>query len=174
MKMTTIERFESKFVPEPNSGCWLWSAMADRDGYGRFHADGKMVGAHRFSFEVYVGPIPGDLHVLHRCDEPSCVNPAHLFLGTNADNVADRDAKGRQAIGDRNASRLYPERRPRGEGHANAKLTSAQAAAIHAAQGETGKSVAARLGVSETLVSRVRRGKAWTHIPQPQPPEAAP
>ena len=127
-------RFEEKFIPEPNTGCWIWMVGANKQGYGLFWADGRPTRAHRFAYAKYVGPIPDGLHVLHRCDVPSCVNPAHLFLGTNADNVADREIKGRgnppygerhgsrtrperTPRGDRNGSRTKPERRPRGERH---------------------------------------------------------
>jgi hypothetical protein len=80
--------------------CWPWTATVRSDGYGMIDVGGKMVGAHRVSWEIANGPIPvgGDYHgtcVLHRCDNPLCVNPSHLFLGTNDDNTKDRDAKGR-------------------------------------------------------------------------------
>ncbi len=155
-------RFESKIYPEPNSGCWLWDGGIGRGGYGRFAVGRKTLRAHRVSYELHVGAVPrGEGHhgtcVLHKCDNPPCVNPAHLFLGTNSDNTADRHAKGRDAKGDRSGRRTrpdrtargssmhatrntasgarhgwhtMPERCPRGERNGSAKLTDAQVATI--------------------------------------------
>ena len=97
MNKSELERFEDKYTPEPNSGCWLWLASDFGGfGYGAFcTADGKTIGAHRASWQLHRGPIPKKTMVLHRCDVPFCVNPAHLWLGTQADNVADRSNKRR-------------------------------------------------------------------------------
>lgn len=92
----TIERFWSKVERSTDNGdCWEWRACRNRKGYGLFWESGVNRGAHRVAWEIASGPIPTGLHVLHRCDNPSCVNPSHLFLGTNLDNVRDRGAKGR-------------------------------------------------------------------------------
>lgn len=91
-----LVRFENKFLPEPMSGCWLWMATIQPEtGYGAISRPGGVVGAHRLSWELYRGAIPDGLHVLHKCDIRSCVNPDHLFLGTNKDNVDDMLRKGR-------------------------------------------------------------------------------
>lgn len=88
----------SRVIPEPMSGCWLWFASYSRHGYGTFSARaeyGRVVTAHRYSWAHFYGPIPEGMCVLHRCDVPPCVNPAHLFLGTQNENIADMMRKGR-------------------------------------------------------------------------------
>lgn len=87
-------------TPEPNSGCWLWLSSVDAGGYGRLYATGRgQMLAHRASYESFVGPIPAGMCVCHKCDVRSCVNPDHLWLGTDADNTADMVRKGRQRRG---------------------------------------------------------------------------
>lgn len=82
------------------SGCWEWSGYTFKAGYGGISIGGTMVYAHRLSYELHYGPITNGLCVLHRCDNPKCVRPDHLFLGTRRENAADRDSKGRQAKGE--------------------------------------------------------------------------
>ena len=93
-------------------GCWEWIGSRQRNGYGRIRIDWKVYNTHRISWQLNVGTIPKGLHVLHRCDNPSCVRPGHLFLGTQADNNKDRDLKGRHRpmFGDENpATKLSAE-----------------------------------------------------------------
>jgi hypothetical protein len=97
--------------------CWLWVGAKKRGGYGHLHYRGHNLGAHRVSWLVHKGPIPAGLHVLHRCDTPPCVNPAHLFVGTDQDNKDDCGRKERRATGDRSGARLHPERLARGDRH---------------------------------------------------------
>ena len=94
---TLKERFDEKWIEDKETGCWEWQAAKNPKGYGQFGKDGSVKQAHRASWEFENGSIPHDMWVLHRCDNPSCVNPAHLFLGTNQDNVDDRVGKGRSA-----------------------------------------------------------------------------
>lgn len=82
-------------------GCWGWSAAKDRKGYPLISRDGKNALAHRVAYEMFVGPLPADLNVCHRCDNPECTNPAHLFLGTQRDNMQDMRRKDRGTRGDR-------------------------------------------------------------------------
>ena len=87
-------RIEERSIPEPNSGCWLWLGSVNSRGYGTMGHRGKTAVASRLSYQVFVGD-PGDLNVLHRCDIPSCVNPEHLFVGTQQENIDDCRSKGR-------------------------------------------------------------------------------
>jgi HNH endonuclease len=91
--MTPLERFEAKYMPEPNSGCWLWMGSIRGQGYAQTGVGERY--AHRFSYEHYKGKIPEGMRVLHKCDTPTCVNPDHLFLGTAKDNTHDALKKGR-------------------------------------------------------------------------------
>ena len=102
------ERFESFYIPEPNSGCWLWEGRVDRRGYGRLKEIGrKFLAAHRLSWTLHRSEIPPGMYVLHKCDTPLCVNPDHLFLGTHLDNMRDMVQKGR-ARGKPRPSNRFP------------------------------------------------------------------
>ena len=144
-------------------GCWIWVASVDRRGYGRIQGGGRragVLGAHRASWIIHFGAIPDGLHVLHHCDNPPCVNPAHLFLGTPKDNVADMRAKGRY-VGNPDGKGIK-----RGAGSPNAKVTEGDVVAIRAER-ERGVPVAAlseRYGVSRSLVSEIANRKAWAHV----------
>lgn len=134
--------------------CWEWQAYRTPKGYGRFGvADGKMVLAHRFAWELVRGPVPEGLCVCHHCDNPCCVRPSHLFTGTNTDNQHDMARKGRNA-------------QPKGEAHWKAKLTDEAVLDIRrrVEGGETQKSAAKIHGVHKTMVSLIVRRKNWKHI----------
>lgn len=151
LSASDLARFEEKFMPEPNTGCWLWIGALVPDGYGSFRLSTHIsIKAHRLSWLTYCGPIPGDAQVLHRCDVRSCVNPDHLFLGDNDANVADRVAKGRSA---RNWGRKSP----------TAKLTEEQAAAI-LRDPRTHAEIAADYGISTGPVQAIKAGKGWRHV----------
>jgi hypothetical protein len=122
--------------------------------------------ANRVAYELGNGATPGDLCVCHYCDNPLCCNPNHLWLGTNQENTADRQAKGRQSRGDSHVSRLRPEVMRRGEVHGMAKLTEAQAAEIltRGLKGEAPASIAADFPVSRHMVGRIVSRKNWKHL----------
>jgi hypothetical protein len=152
------ERLAIQATTGPADTCWPWAAARDRDGYGVLSGPNrKQLRAHRVAWMLAVGPIPDGLHVLHRCDNPPCVNPAHLWLGTNADNSADMARKGRAATGLANGAYTQADRRPRGEAHGRAKLTDADVAAIRAAygSGEAQADIARRYNVGRAHVWRI-------------------
>lgn len=97
-RRSLADRLYEKCIPEPMSGCWLWTGFAPADGYGRIKRPGRggdVVLAHRVSYELSVGPIPDGLDVLHSCDNPACINPRHLHPGTEQDNMREMVARGR-------------------------------------------------------------------------------
>lgn len=154
---TVRERFDTMMRVTP--GCWLWLRGKDKDGYGKFSArragvvlpgiDGR---AHRAAYTIYVGPIPAGLHVLHKCDNPSCVNPDHLFVGTNSDNMKDRSAKGRLE--------QYRERNP------SNKLSAQQAEQIRDMARRSTlsyKAIGEMYGVCATTVWKINKEMTWAN-----------
>jgi Autographiviridae endonuclease len=143
-------QFDEQYEPVTESGCWIWMACLDADGYGFFSAAprGTPKRAHRFAYARLHGPIPPGLCVCHRCDVPSCVNPSHLFLGTPRVNNDDKIRKGRQIHGVQVNT---------------AKLSEAQVREIRATAG-TLMEVATQYGVTDVLVSLIRRRKIWKHV----------
>lgn len=164
------DRFWSKV--NKTASCWLWTGAIDWNGYGQLNIRddcGKRTctQATRVSWELHRGPIPAGLHVCHNCpggDNPRCVNPDHLFLGTPKDNVADSIAKGRWFTEARFAARSV---RQRGEKRPGSKLTPEVIIAIRqrAAAGELQKALALEFNVSRPLISRIVSQKKWKHVP---------
>lgn len=155
MRPNGIEQFERKFAKAGDSECWLWRGYRDKAGYGIFSFRGRNVGAHRAAWGFYRGEI-GDrkLHVCHKCDNPPCVNPDHLFVGTHKDNMADMIAKGRAR---------HPSHSRGGEQSGRSKLTNELVRQILASRDGV-REIARRLGVSHSTVSRVRSGQSWGRL----------
>jgi hypothetical protein len=163
------KRFWSKV--DRSGVCWVWTASRSTYGYGLLWIRGNVrMGAHRASWSLAHGPIPVGMEVCHRCDNPRCVNPAHLFLGTHAENMADMARKGRapggRAYGKRNARHTRPETTPRGERNGLAKLGAAAVLEIrqrHAA-GETQRSLARAFEVTRQNIGYIVRRETWGHV----------
>ncbi len=144
--------------------CWEWTAAQGRRGYGVCRI-GRERRAHRASYIMQNGPIPGGLWVLHRCDNPPCVRPDHLFLGTAKDNSQDMSRKGRSAFnGDRNPKHTHPAI---GMAHPQSKLTNDKVIEIRRANsaGTPQNTLAARFNVSTGLINAIIKGRAWRHLP---------
>lgn len=149
--MTAEERFWEKVNTSGPNGCWVWTASTFRHGYGKFWLDGKLRYAHRVSWKWTNGPIPEGLWVLHKCDNPPCVRPDHLFLGTDLDNKKDKVKKGRQA---------------RGSTHGCSRLTEQDVRRIRAlvGLGFLQREIAEMFEVSRSHVSSVVNRKFWKHV----------
>jgi hypothetical protein len=137
--MSSEEKFNLYWIPEPILGCWLWHGATTSAGYGHIQIDRKDIPAHRLSWELANGSIPEDMNVCHRCDNTHCVNPAHLFLGTFKENSRDMVNKGRCF---------------------KSKLSRLQAREIAAATGSHA-SIAKKYGVTPENISQIRRGLTW-------------
>lgn len=158
---------------EKTEGCWLWTGATIRDGYGTITIDGRSVKAHRIAWELTYGPIPEGMLVCHRCDNPSCVRPDHLFLGTHADNVHDCIQKGRRntPTGEQSSFRRHPEQfttfrtmpRPKGEAHGLARLTWNQVREIRAKRtiGHSLNQLARAYNVSQGTICHIVAHRTW-------------
>jgi len=146
------ERFDSRYTIDMDTRCWNWTARTSCDGYGQLRVEGKITLAHRYSYSRFKGKIPEGEYVCHRCDNPSCVNPDHLFTGTQFDNMADMMAKGRA-------------RHVRGEQHSQTKFTTDDVKEIwRCIKNEPRASIARRFNTTSSAISRIATGKTWSWL----------
>lgn len=157
-QQSLYDRFWSKVEKRGPDDCWLWTAATNEHGYGVMRPEGKRTGptikAHRVALQLAGVEIDG-LLIRHACDNPPCVNPAHLSVGTHKDNSADMVARGRS---------------PRGSRSGAAKLTEAQVVEIRTryAAGERQRALAVEYGISRSHISYIVNGRGWTHVPMPE------
>jgi hypothetical protein len=154
MDINVENRFWSKVLTGEDDVCWEWQACYTGIGYGQFGYKGKNILSHRFSYLLNKGPIENGLHVLHKCDNPKCVNPSHLFLGTAQDNMIDMNNKGRG-------------NQPKGEKQHFAKLTEKQVIEIrqkYATNNYTHRQLGKEYNVSNVVVCNIINRIIWKHI----------
>jgi hypothetical protein len=153
MKLPVADGFWSKVQIGPD--CWIWIGFTNRQGYGYLAKGGTERGnyyAHRVSWEIHFGLVPHGMLVLHHCDNPSCVNPAHLWLGTNHDNVRDRDKKSRGALPDN-----------KGESNGQHKLIASNIPVIRSLD-LSQRAIGKIYGITQPTVSEIRSRKLWAHV----------
>lgn len=148
------ERLMRRVCVNTDTNCWNWTGPVSSAGYGMIGINYKSRTTHRVSYEIHCGEIPTGFHVLHRCDNRKCVNPKHLFLGTQADNVADMVSKNRHA----GWSGL------RGTAHGCSKLTENDVREIRAAVNPHVRDLAKKYGVDRNHIYAIRSGKLWKHL----------
>lgn len=152
--LTAQERFFKNISNESHDrGCWIWTGLKNRQGYGKLTIDYKTVITHRYSWILHNGDIPERILICHKCDTPSCVNPDHLFLGAYSDNMKDMVKKGRN-------------RDDRGSKHPMAKLTEEQVLMIRKRleNGDKGCDLASEYNVHNMTISQIKLRKKWKHI----------
>lgn len=169
-----IERFWAN-VDTQSEECWLWLGWMRHKDYGGFGVRNKNLFAHRVSYALAYGEVPDHMYVCHHCDNPSCVRPGHLFLGTPSDNIKDASEKGRMRgkvkpsqgfqPGAHHWTHTNPSRIPRGSNRAGAKLSEAIIDDIRKdVQHMSQAKVACKYNVSQSTISRACSGKTWTHV----------
>jgi biotin operon repressor len=151
--------------------CWIWvGARGSPDPYGFIAKDGVNRLAHRVSWELHRGLVPDGMQVCHKCDVPYCVNPAHLFLGTQADNMRDKMEKGRAARGDAHGTHTQPESVRRGSEHGMSKLDENQVQRMreeYAKGGISQPELARKYEITQAAVNSIMLGKTWQHAGGP-------
>lgn len=143
------EKLDMNVIKVPESGCWIWMGMISRYGYGRFTFGTKTnFSAHRTSYELKYGKIPDGMLALHHCDVKCCVNPDHIFIGTQQENMTDKVTKNRQA---------------KGESHGMSKLTKEQATEAKFSGAKTSE-LAKKFNCSAVMIRQIRSGHYWKHL----------
>lgn len=149
--LPAVDRFHKSYIPEPNSGCWLWLGSLTGSGYARFSVNTCKMQASRYSWELAFGEIPKGLLVCHKCDNRICVNPEHLFVGTQSDNLRDMVNKGRD--------------NPRfGEGSPCSRFTETNIITIRADQRPLDV-IGRSYGVDKSYIWKIKKGWFWKHLP---------
>lgn len=159
MNKTILERFAEKYEIDPDTGCWNWTGAKSSFGHGSLRVSGKSLGAHRISWELHCGEIPLKMEICHHCDNPKCVNPDHLFLGTHQDNIRDMATKGRGG-------------KTRGEATNTAQLTEAIILEIRHSYKmnvsiygcHTISKLAEYFGVPSSTIRKIVTRNTWKHI----------
>lgn len=156
MDAKLVERFHQKYIKD-EGGCWLWTASCAGKGYGQIKVSGERINmyAHRLSYWIHKGEDPGRKQVCHTCDNPKCVNPDHLFIGTSQENHDDMVKK---------------DRHTRGERSATAKLSEKEVLQLKdcLSLDMTQKQIAAAFQISQVQVSRIKTGQQWTYLKKPK------
>lgn len=137
---------------DPSTGCRLWNRCYDRSGYGWVRYEGKARSAHRVSYQVFVGPIPDGLCILHSCHTPACIEPKHLRVGTQGDNMVDRALAGRYANGER---------------HCRSKLKNSEVLEIkrlYSLGGVSYRQLAKQFGIAYVTIGKIIRGERWKEV----------
>lgn len=152
--MSIVDRFHNSYEPVTECGCWLWTKATYGRGYGSMFltktGGPRTIKAHRFSWELHNGPIPDGLHVLHKCDVRTCVNPDHLYLGDNTQNIKDRMERG-------------PKTGLAGEKHLKAKLSEQNVRDIRLSELPT-SILAKKYNVKNCTIRNVKRRKTWVNV----------
>ena len=166
-------------IKKLNSGCWIWQGYLDKDGYGKLQINNKRDRAHRWSYKIFKKDVSKDILICHHCDNPSCVNPNHLFSGTQKDNMQDAVKKNRMSCGEKHFSKINPQLVSRGkkhskimkkvsakgEKHCRAKLTEKQIKEIRRlCQFKGNKEISELFDVSRSLIEKIKYRKIWKHI----------
>jgi uncharacterized UBP type Zn finger protein len=146
----STERIEAKVEKIPEAGCWIWTGTTTVRGYGQIISNNRKHYAHRASYEAFVGPIPEGMNVCHACDNVYCVNPAHLFLGTQKQNLEDMARKKRSTVGARNPMAKLSEE----DVHDIKHLFTL---------GNSDSEIAAEFGVCRQTINNIKNGKVWNH-----------
>jgi len=150
MRNKILNRFLSKINQQTSTGCWEWIAGKHKFGYGMFWVNGKTIPAHRVAYKLFIGDIPESLSVLHKCDNPTCVNPEHLFLGTQMDNMKDMNSKGRRKS-------ICGEQLPQTKINSDIVLDIRKKA-------QSQRNYATQYNISQSTVGEIQRNLIWKHV----------